>query len=477
MNYLTRPVFELLANWRSLPAASFQYDLNDAQIGFGVRRATPTQSQVVRGWKFDLTSKTLAEVEEFTSFFDAVKGRTIGFWFPEPVKIADIENGVSATVFDVVAQGWADSWDENAEQHLYFFKDGVAAQCAKVTGVALSGGKDRVTVNANVTVDETWLVFRLLYCRFSTDQDSFELRGEGHEHRQVKVVELPKEYSAIESGEQKIYFYHFSLATTTPKHWRYTSFDQDVLSNGNAFLSAGITHGNIRFSAKGGREATTIDAHYVPGHPLSLFVPVPLSKPLAVEILEASFLNPDATTVLFNGFVLKAPFTGMIQKAQCSSDMDYLGQRILSMVIHNRCNYAVFELATCKLVAAVFQVNCTITAISGNILELSGVGLDGKAGDWFASGWLEIGDGETFEIRSILKSTPEVGNKIHVVLDLPLQFAALTNTVKIFPGCDGTSETCKVKFNNFLNYGGHRTPKDNPAIKGFEIEDESTGKK
>jgi uncharacterized phage protein (TIGR02218 family) len=478
MNYLGRPVFDVVPNWRTLPTKAFSYDLRDFQIGFGRKKAAPTQNHVIQGFEMLIDLQSSEEIAAFTAFWDGVKGRLQGFWLPGIFAAVKIVDGHNATQFDIEKQDLVSTFAEHPDRYLYFTKDGETALIAKITGVAVVGDIERVTVDAPITVDETWTATRLFYVRLASDTDDAELRAEGVESRTLRIIELPTEYAAFELGISRIYLYEFRLATPTPIVWRYTSFDDDVLSNGNPFLSGSITHGSLRKSAKGGREEVTIEAFYEFGHPLSLFVPVPLAKQMEVTIYETTLGDPDTTTVLFSGFVIKAPFENDTQKAQCSSALDFLGSKILAHTYGPVCPYGVGEPGTCKVDMEAFRVAVTISQISGNVLELTGDDLADKLEDWFSLGWIETGDAGTFEIRSILKSTADAGDDtILVILDAPLALAAVNQAADIFPGCDGLKPTCRGKFGNFVNWGGNNAPDENPTVHGFDDGSQTPNKK
>jgi hypothetical protein len=64
-----------------------------------------------------------------------------------------------------------------------------------------------------------------------------------------------------------------------------------------------------------------------------------------------------------------------------------------------------------------------------------------------------------------------------LTLNAPLSFAVATDTSTLYPGCDGTDGACILKFSNFANWGGHRVPLRNLALKAMEIKTGSGGKK
>jgi uncharacterized phage protein (TIGR02218 family) len=479
MMYLNRPVFEIAANWVTLPLKAFRYEMSELAVGFGKRWNIAVADHAVQGWEISVDLLNEAEVAACESFFADLKGRLKGFWFPAQFMAAKITNGVSATQFDIEKIDLLSTFASHPDQYLYFEKAGQTAQIAKINAVAdIGGGKERITVDAALApaIDATWRVWRLHYVRLADDEESFEWIAERRQRRKIRVIELPKEYGAFELGTEPVFLYHFWLETPTPIHWRFTSFDQQITSSGEVYTPKAITHSAQRFSARSDREDLTIEAVYEPNHPLALFIPLPLGKSMNVEVIETTLGNLNAQTKRFTGRVLEAPLNGHMFKAQCSSLIDVLGARVMGMVLEPRCNYVLFD-KHCKLNKADFDVACTITRISGNAIRVTGAGLAGKSENWFALGWLETGDGATFETRSVLYSGKANGNNVQLILDAPLARAILNQALTLFPGCDGSSETCTAKYNNFINWGGHFIPDRNPAIQGIPLPNGGANKK
>jgi len=74
-------------------------------------------------------------------------------------------------------------------------------------------------------------------------------------------------------------------------------------------------------------------------------------------------------------------------------------------------------------------------------------------------------------------STAEVGGEVTLTLNAPLAYAMIDDTGFLFPGCDGTDGACVLKFDNFVNWGGHRIPLRNLTVKAMEIKAGTGGKK
>jgi hypothetical protein len=475
MNYLTRPVFELPVNWAGNISRSFSYDLRDVPIGFGAEIFTGRGLYVVNGWTLPLELPTEADIVAFEEFTDALKGRLLGFWLPVPMVGMEVAAAVSATQFDIIDQGLRDTWTETPDIHLALETNGVLA-CAKITAVALVGNYERVTIDTALSPGVNTTVSRLHYVRMAEDAEPASFVREHHQQREVRVIELPTEYTTAETGERPIYLYHFWASAPIDYHWYYTSFEADVISGDKPHRAGSINHGSLRNSTKIQAETLEITAGYEADHPFSLFLPVPISRSINVTVSQCSYADPDTVTRLFTGQVRVVNDDGTALKAQCDSFLSILKQRIPAMLIQGSCIYQVFDPRTCKALRPMFQTSGHILEINNDaqpprlVLSLRFPSGDRLATDYFALGFIETGMRLNFEQRSVfLSSWNAIDSEMTLELNAPLLKAVVGQEVQLIPGCDGLPETCKEKFLNFKNFPGHRQiPADNPSFKAIE---------
>lgn len=475
MNYLSRPVFEFAVNWAGNVSRSFSYDLREIPIGFGAQIFTGRGQNVINGWALPMELPTEADIVAFETFTDALKGRLLGFWLPVPMVGMEIAAAISATEFDIVDQGLRDTWTETPDIHLAFETNGVLA-CAKITGVAQVGNYERVTIDTALSPGLTTTVSRLHYVRMAEDREPAGYIREHHQQREVRVIELPQEYTTAETGEQPIYLYHFWASAPIDYHWRYTSFAADVISQDETHRAAAINHGPIRNSMKLQSEVIEIAAGYEANHPLSLYLPIPISKSINVTVEKCSYADPDTVTRLFTGVVRVVNDDGTSLKAQCDSFLSILKQRIPAMLIQETCSYQVFDARTCKAAMPKYQTSGHILDIDNDsqpprvVLSLrfpTGVKL---LTDYFAQGYIETGLQLTYEQRTVFSSSWNSGaSEMTMELNAPLLKAVVGQEVQLIPGCDGLPATCREKYRNFENFPGHvQIPADNPSFKAIE---------
>ena len=465
MNYRGRPVFDVVdVNWREVPAFEFNYDLRSVLLGFGYPTATPVQTYVVQGVQVSIDLLTAAEIVAFDDFFQALTGGLVGFWIPNPKAAMEITGIDAADTFRIKKQRLNETWDQRPDIDLVLIKKGRPWQFAQIVDVTLDGDEEIVELNEAPTdaIDDSWQVFRLTYVRLAGDTEEAIFRGENRQERRLQVLELPFEYAAAETGKRPIYLYHFWIETDPEVHWRFTSFQRSVDSNGQTFLTKNMSHGALTDSAKSDRGPASIDAWFEAGHPLALFIPWAVAKPVWVEIIETSVQDPDTTTLLCTRRVRSVRARGKKLTATFRDDYE---DKIPSFLLEEVCNHSVYEPNTCRKNQALYQIEATITQLAGNAIIVTAAGLADKEENWFAQGWIETGAGGNFETRAVMFSEAADGNSVVLTLDAPLVRAAVGQTILVVPGCNGTSEMCIAKFDNFINWGAVRSAPNNLAIK------------
>lgn len=481
MNYLDRPVFEFQIDWKRLPSAQFEYDLRELEIGFGPHAFAPLQDHVVHGFQFEVLLENPDEIAGMEDFFDGVKGRLQGFWLPGPQEafrvVAFVAIGTGTTDFDIAGQGLTQTFGDHPATHILLTKSGETPIAAEITAVADNGdGTERVTVNVEATIDQTWRAWPLHYVRLAQDVEQGQFEAEGVLVYSVRVVELPTEYALAETGQRPVFLYHiWSDFNGMAQHWYFTSHPLDITLAGQDYTARRITHGPMSLSTKANREEVSIETLYEPDNPLSLLFPLKISTPIWVEILEGNLATELAPVPIFRGLALSASVQGKKETVRCASAMDSMRGNVPAMMLQPRCNYRLYEPNTCRVDPDAHKLTITLVSTSGRQIVVSG--LSGQVAHYFAEGWIQFGTGQTYEVRTILGSTAETGGEVTLTLNASLSYAVATDSGTLFPGCDGTDGACLLKFNNFPNWGGHRIPLRNLTLKAMEIKVGSGGKK
>lgn len=487
MNYLGRPVFEFAIDWAQPINKPFTYDLGALQLGFGAEVFLSAQQYTVQGFDASLWLRSADAIDAFDTFTAALVGRLVGFWFPAPFEGGVIVNVVDTTHFDVVDQKLADTWADNPDQYLYFARAGENAIAAKISNVVdLGTGRERVTIDAAVAfLDLQTIVRRLHYVRLADDVEKARFTAEGMQVRSLRVIELPFEYAAAETGERPIYLYRFWFDAPIDVAWYLTSFASDVASNGQLYSSNATTHGSRRNSTRGD-DAIEISAAWNANHPLALFLgPVPITGKLNVQILETTYADLDATTAIFTGRVLDVAEdeSGRVT-AKCDSWGALLRRKTCRATIQELCNNYLGDFG-CKVNLARFETTAQIVSIDSAsypptiVVTLNTPAAAMEVANYFAQGWLQTGAGTNIELRTVLASSWDaIDEELTLTLNLGLVKAAVGQRINLTPGCDGQRTTCTEKFDNFVNFGGFvAIPARNLSLKAMDIAQSEGGKK
>ncbi len=482
--YLSRPIFTTPINWTDGASQRLSYDLRELQIGFGAEVFAPLQSHVVHGFEFSVQLHTEAEILALENFFAALHGRLQGFWLPAPTEAVDIVSGVSATQFDITGQGFADSWNEHPATHLWFMHEGSRA-AAKILNVTDNGnGTERVTLESALpfTPDAATMVNRLHYVRLAEDEESAYFLAEWFEQRSFQVLELPAEYAAAETGEMPVYLYDIWIdpGTGPDLHWRYTSFATPISSNSQTFAAKPISHGSLKASIEGAADKLTLEAVHEANHPLLFGFPFPPSRTIHVQVRETTYGAPDTVNILFTGQVEKVTRRGQKISAQCVSILDLDTQRLPDALMGPRCAYQIYD-ANCGALRNTFKRTVTLTEIVSErvirVTKTTPFADDSGEAQYYTFGWIETGTGEALEIRSILSDTVISSTVRELTLDLPLQHAAVSDSITLIPGCDGKWLTCQTKFGTYNFMGQPFVPTKNPTLVAVQQPVSQGGKK
>lgn len=277
-------------------------------------------------------------------------------------------------------------------------------------------------------------------------------------------------YDASETGIQtgtpvELYTIESSLWT-----YRFTSYDEDVAFGGITFASIPISRGQVEVSSLGNlRELTlTMPAdHEMIGRLRSNGIPVRGVR------LTISRYHVTAGVGLLPG----VPITRNLWHGEVStieSDEQYARIRVPLLLdeqinVHlpiargqRTCNHRLYSTGCGIARHHLFCVTPTVLTVSGVTLVVSS--MSGQADGWAKHGEVvRLYDGER---RSILE---QVGTTL--TLDMPFAELDSGDAIEVWAGCNWLVETCRDKFNNVVNFGGHpHFPESNPtAPSGYGV--------
>lgn len=100
-----------------------------------------------------------------------------------------------------------------------------------------------------------------------------------------------------------------------------------------------------------------------------------------------------------------------------------------------------------------FSTEAPLSDLEKGCLRFDDIGT--YAATWFEGGTVTVLSGEGSGLRGVIKRDEVKGSTREITLWEPLRTdLAVGDRVRIVAGCDKRSETCKAKFDNFLNFQG-----------------------
>lgn len=174
-----------------------------------------------------------------------------------------------------------------------------------------------------------------------------------------------------------------------------------------------------------------------------------------VRLWEVDWRRVGARRLLFRGSLGEVTRQGRAFRAELRGLGEALN-RPLGRVYHPRCS-AVLGDGQCRanLDAPGYSATAAIRQVSeGQVFTFDGLpGFDLR---WFERGTLTVTSGAATGLSGVVKRdipVPGGGREVELWTSLGIAPAA-GDIVRLLAGCDRRSETCRLKFNNFLNFRG-----------------------
>ena len=256
----------------------------------------------------------------------------------------------------------------------------------------------------------------------------------------------------------------YTIATTSGVY-HLTSHIVDVAFAGRTFTALTMSRGDLQI----GQDLTGRE----------LIVYLPISHPLvqryaATGVPEQSVLvtlqrlqeRSGAVYGQWQGFGQSMTFDARVARLRVPSVTDdAMRVRLPVMAVQQHCNYVLFD-AQCSHrgpndtsggevgggtlpgpVRADFQIAVTLASVSANGLTITLVDAGGKPDAWATFGRVIMAGGET---RRVLSHVGPVLN-----IDVPFALGDISTAIVVEAGCDHIVGTCRDKFSNVVNFGGH----------------------
>lgn len=462
MNYLSRPVFlQVTKSFEPGPGSGFAYNLSPLQLGAGESTFERIQKHVLQTWDIAIDLLNDSEIEAFESFFDDLDGGRKGFWFPAPFEVCDIIAGDTATTFDISDNQFRDIWDAGADVHLFFVNHRTGTiHASKVTAVDPELGEvERVTIADALSIDENFTAGRLLFVKLKNNGFLGASPADGNKIVEFSVEEIPLEYDSAVEGKQVCYLYEFTqnFQNGTVSVWRLTSFDIDLTDGVNTWTAFNLTHGNIEQNLELNRDSCQIQVAAGSAHPLNQFIPFPPDFAVNVTIYEGEHDGSGGAinlTIIFSGKINGVQPEGAKITARAEGIKAILDRNFPGVMIAPRCQTPLFS-DYCKIDPAGYKKTGTITFhAEPNKIRVTNPAFTGTEENEFAGGYMDTGATNQREVRLILANSAESSGNVDFIIDRAFEHALPGQSADVFPGCDGTAQTCKGKFDNLENFRG-----------------------
>lgn len=461
-------LFPLAVNFLG-PSQEADAEVDREEIGFGREPEERMDAPPVREFKLEVTADSRAEFARALAFFEQRSAAT-PFWIPAPGEALQITASVPSGGVLVPTAG---AGTVAAGDWLAFTDPGQTPRFAKVS--AVEGSNVRLVSSAGALARGSTFVSRLVLARFRADRMTWLMTTPANGTAQVDLREV-----AIEEDVGRRTFPHETAGAVLPKVWLYelrqgntveflTSHEAPVQVGAALYQPARITHGEISVRTNGAPEDVRLEL----GAKVSRLAMDALasrsSGRIRVKITEAllSVGTVADATVVFTGEHDRVAISGLTVGMTARHWPALAGARCASFRIQPGCNHVLFR-PGCDQDPADWEFSALVAnpGLPGFPFTFALYGLTGPesvtAADWFAGGWVQIGSDKISVRRS---TAPSAGALTVTLARDPREFPVAGAHVTLFPGCDGRWETCREKFDNGDNFGGHPfVPTSNPSL-------------
>jgi len=236
--------------------------------------------------------------------------------------------------------------------------------------------------------------------------------------------------------------------------WYYTSYEQEMVFEGNTYKKSPLKRGTITFDDRLKAQRIKISAPLA--DPMKKYIGNSPIEPTEITVIRVFIDNPTFFKIIFRGEIIGITMVKGIAEIDCESSSLVFKNKLPPVVHQAFCNNRLYD-SECGVDPNNFKVQTTVT-ISGN--DLSSTDFSSKPNGWFTNGHVKT----TYnDIRLI---TNHVGNTI--TLQIPFDSRMGTGaTVTAFAGCSKKPSECLNKFSNFANFKGMPfIPANNPVVFG-----------
>jgi len=247
-----------------------------------------------------------------------------------------------------------------------------------------------------------------------------------------------------EAIERKpVELFHLWYATN---HWYYTNGNVSVVYGGNTYNPATIKRNSLEKDTQLNVTTMEIEFSYLnnPVVDYLAYNPIDLVWVAITRLFRDQ--SPLEGGAVFLGQIKEVVFQGNVGKAACVGFEYHLTRPLPKYRYQRQCNWTLFEAGKCQLPLAGYSQVVTVTALdsTGTIVTCSG--MTQQVSNYYRYGEMVLNS----DRRMIT-----LYSGIEIYLRFKMKDLAVGSTPTIYAGCDGNISTCKNKFGNVINFGGH----------------------
>lgn len=252
----------------------------------------------------------------------------------------------------------------------------------------------------------------------------------------------------------------YTITTVQGSEYRYTNYDYSIIVDEKAYLSNGPIIERDSLSYKIGIELDSLSVAVSINDDVMLgslpFLQAVHNGQLdgARFKLERVFMDPKypfdtsaGTIKLFDGLIVEPDFTRNQLQFSVKSDLDVLSVQMPRDLYQPSCKNTLFDMR-CGLIREEHAVFATVeddSTLSRIVCTIA------KPQGYFTQGVVEF----TAGLNAGIKRTIRLHENGSLLLTLPLtQIPEVGETIKVYPGCDKTMDTCSIRFNNLVRFRG-----------------------
>ncbi|MFU8924891.1 phage BR0599 family protein [Acinetobacter puyangensis] len=252
------------------------------------------------------------------------------------------------------------------------------------------------------------------------------------------------EYETSLQNGRPIRLYQFQRG---PLKWGYTSADRNITHQSVTFraIEGGVSDDGIRQTEDAQADTLTLT---VPAllDVAQMYRVIAPGQTVYVTIFDLHY-GDNGFLVIWMGQIAGVKFKSLtIAEIQCQNLSASLERTGLRKVWSRNCPHHIYD-QSCQAKRADYRFDGIIDRIDAVSIGIAVAAI--KPDRWFAGGYIEWTSQYGLEQRGIESHTNDLLTIFGGTFGL-----ANGQALAIYAGCDRLFDTCKVKFNNTLNYGG-----------------------